>query len=105
MGSSKANAGSAHVPRNAVMTRATRHNHCNECLQEYPQPRLGPSLQSVSVHTLSQSADRLDCSTFDQGTAISPIHSPPDNFKHSLTFFSNSFSFFPRGTCLLSISG
>nr|TKR97783.1 hypothetical protein D5086_0000209830 [Populus alba] len=33
-----------------------------------------------------------------------PIHFPPDNFKHSLTLFSKSFSSFPRGTCLLSVS-
>ncbi|KAM7460271.1 hypothetical protein LguiA_035803 [Lonicera macranthoides] len=33
-----------------------------------------------------------------------PIRFPPDNFKHSLTLFSKSFSSFPRGTCLLSVS-
>ncbi|KAL2250100.1 UNVERIFIED_CONTAM: Protein TAR1 [Sesamum indicum] len=31
-------------------------------------------------------------------------HFPPDNFKHSLTLFSKSFSSFPRGTCSLSVS-
>ncbi|CAI0431539.1 unnamed protein product, partial [Linum tenue] len=29
---------------------------------------------------------------------------PPDNFKHSLTLFSKSFSSFPLGTCSLSVS-
>ncbi|KAM7460170.1 hypothetical protein LguiA_035846 [Lonicera macranthoides] len=33
-----------------------------------------------------------------------PSRFPPDNFKHSLTLFSKSFSSFPRGTCLLSVS-
>ncbi|KAI3674202.1 hypothetical protein L2E82_52536 [Cichorium intybus] len=33
-----------------------------------------------------------------------PFRFPPDNFKHSLTLFSKSFSSFPRGTCLLSVS-
>ncbi|KAG0493125.1 hypothetical protein HPP92_006523 [Vanilla planifolia] len=29
---------------------------------------------------------------------------PPDNFKHSLTLFSNSFSSFPHGACSLPVS-
>ncbi|KAL2223866.1 UNVERIFIED_CONTAM: Protein TAR1, partial [Sesamum indicum] len=33
-----------------------------------------------------------------------PSAFPPDNFKHSLTLFSKSFSSFPRGTCSLSVS-
>ncbi|KAI5411473.1 hypothetical protein KIW84_056521, partial [Lathyrus oleraceus] len=33
-----------------------------------------------------------------------PILFPPDNFKHSLTLFSKSFSSFPHGTCSLSVS-
>ncbi|KAF3438137.1 hypothetical protein FNV43_RR20893 [Rhamnella rubrinervis] len=49
----------------------------------------------------SRSADRLSRST--SGRAPRP-HSLPDNFKHSLTLFSKSFSSFPRGTCLLSVS-
>ena len=36
--------------------------------------------------------------------APAPIRFPPGNFKHSLTLFSKSFSSFPRGTCLLSVS-
>ena len=43
-------------------------------------------------------------STSDRGTSPAPIRFPPDNFKHSLTLFSKSFSSFPRGTCLLSVS-
>ncbi|CAL0302116.1 unnamed protein product [Lupinus luteus] len=44
------------------------------------------------------------CSTSDRGTTPAPIRFPPDNFKHSLTLFSKSFSSFPRGTCSLSVS-
>ncbi|KAK8634823.1 hypothetical protein V6N13_022704 [Hibiscus sabdariffa] len=44
------------------------------------------------------------CSTSDRGASPAPIRFPPDNFKHSLTLFSKSFSSFPRGTCSLSVS-
>uniref|UniRef100_A0A0R0GH48 Senescence-associated protein n=1 Tax=Glycine max TaxID=3847 RepID=A0A0R0GH48_SOYBN len=43
-------------------------------------------------------------STSDRDTSPAPIRFPPDNFKHSLTLFSKSFSSFPRGTCSLSVS-
>ncbi|KAL2319201.1 hypothetical protein Fmac_028170 [Flemingia macrophylla] len=43
-------------------------------------------------------------STSDRDTPPAPIRFPPDNFKHSLTLFSKSFSSFPRGTCSLSVS-
>ncbi|PPR82073.1 hypothetical protein GOBAR_AA38640 [Gossypium barbadense] len=52
-------------------------------------------------------ADRwIGCrpSTSDRGASPAPIRFPPDNFKHSLTLFSKSFSYFPRGTCSLSVS-
>lgn len=39
-----------------------------------------------------------------RGAPPAPIRFPPDNFKHSLTLFSKSFSSFPRGTCSLSVS-
>ncbi|KAK8539250.1 hypothetical protein V6N13_101871 [Hibiscus sabdariffa] len=43
-------------------------------------------------------------STSDRGASPAPIRFPPDNFKHSLTLFSKSFSSFPHGTCSLSVS-
>ena len=43
-------------------------------------------------------------STSDRDTSPAPIRFPPDNFKHSLTLFSKSFSSLPRGTCSLSVS-
>ncbi|KAK9080921.1 hypothetical protein Syun_031887 [Stephania yunnanensis] len=39
-----------------------------------------------------------------QSASPAPSASLPDNFKHSLTLFSKSFSSFPRGTCSLSDS-
>ncbi|KAK8667444.1 hypothetical protein V6N13_007594 [Hibiscus sabdariffa] len=35
-------------------------------------------------------------STSDRGASPAPIRFPPDNFKHSLTLFSKSYSSFPR---------
>lgn len=43
-------------------------------------------------------------STYYRGASPVSIRFPPDNFKHSLTLFSKSFSSFPRGTCSLSVS-
>ncbi|KAG7528164.1 hypothetical protein ISN44_Un163g000040 [Arabidopsis suecica] len=43
-------------------------------------------------------------SASDRDASPAPIRFPPDNFKHSLTLFSKSFSSLPRGTCSLSVS-
>lgn len=59
--------------------------------------RIGPCLESIGGPARHRS-------TSDRGTSPAPIRFPPDNFKHSLTLFSKSFSSFPRGTCLLSVS-
>ncbi|KAF8046649.1 hypothetical protein N665_3553s0001 [Sinapis alba] len=45
---------------------------------------------------------RLLRSTSDRDASLPFIRFPPDNFKHSLTLFSKSFSYLPRGTFLLS---
>jgi hypothetical protein len=58
-------------------------------------------------HRSTPRADRrtdFHRSTSDRDASPAPIRFPPDNFKHSLTLFSKSFSSFPRGTCLLSVS-
>ena len=58
-------------------------------------------------HRSTSRADRqTGCrrSASDRDASPAPIRFPPDNFKHSLTLFSKSFSSFPRGTCLLSVS-
>ena len=59
--------------------------------------RIGPRPESIG-------GPAFDRSTSDRGASPAPIRFPPDNFKHSLTLFSKSFSSFPRGTCLLSVS-
>ncbi|CAN6973712.1 unnamed protein product [Brassica rapa subsp. trilocularis] len=43
-------------------------------------------------------------SASDQDASPAAIRFPPDNFKHSLTLFSKSFSSLPCGTCSLSVS-
>ncbi|KAK8496382.1 hypothetical protein V6N13_066194 [Hibiscus sabdariffa] len=70
----------------------------------YQRPGLGPPPRSTSVHAPSRSATGSRRSTSDRGASPAPIRFPPDNFKHSLTLFSKSFSSFPRGTCSLSVS-
>ena len=59
--------------------------------------RVGPRPESISGPACGRS-------TSDRGASPAPIRFPPDNFKHYLTLFSKSFSSFPRGTCLLSVS-
>ncbi|KAK8475409.1 hypothetical protein V6N13_010395 [Hibiscus sabdariffa] len=70
----------------------------------YQRPGLGPPPRSASVHAPSRSADRLSPFHIRPGRIAGPHPLPPDNFKHSLTLFSKSFSSFPRGTCSLSVS-
>ena len=67
-------------------------------------PGLGSPPRPVMVHTPSRLADQRNRSASDRGASPTPIRFPPDNFKHSLTLFSKSFSSFPRGTCSLSVS-
>lgn len=59
--------------------------------------RIGPRPESIGGPAHHRS-------TSDRGASPAPIRFPPDNFKHSLTLFSKSFSSFPRGTCSLSVS-
>ncbi|KAF8047204.1 hypothetical protein N665_3149s0001 [Sinapis alba] len=47
---------------------------------------------------------RLLHSTSDRDASLPLIRFPPDNFKHSLTLFSKSFSSLPCGTCSLQVS-
>uniref|UniRef100_A0A0R0GHD3 Protein TAR1 n=1 Tax=Glycine max TaxID=3847 RepID=A0A0R0GHD3_SOYBN len=90
MGSPQADARSAQVPRHAK-------GHINSPgLGHHRNPRR--SMSRVDRRTGSHR------STSDRDTSPAPIRFPPDNFKHSLTLFSKSFSSFPRGTCSLSVS-
>ncbi|CAN7088801.1 unnamed protein product, partial [Brassica rapa subsp. narinosa] len=58
--------------------------------------------RSVGCAPVRDPANQLPCALRDASPA--PIRFPPDNFKHSLTLFSKSFSSLPRGTCSLSVS-
>ncbi|KAK3177690.1 hypothetical protein Dsin_032861 [Dipteronia sinensis] len=49
--------------------------------------RIGPRPESIG-------GPACDRSTSDRGASPAPIRFPPDNFKHSLTLFSKSFSSF-----------
>ncbi|CAN7100413.1 unnamed protein product [Brassica rapa subsp. narinosa] len=72
--------------------------------------------RSFSCEPVRDPANQLPCalrvySPFDSHTcktpwdeSLPPIRFPPDNFKHSLTLFSKSFSSLPRSTCSLSVS-
>ncbi|KAL2224477.1 UNVERIFIED_CONTAM: Protein TAR1 [Sesamum indicum] len=104
MGSPLASAGSAQLPRHrrgralSATIGATAFRGHIDC------PGFGRRLKSALVRAPSRSADRLSPFHIDRGASPAPIRFPPDNFKHSLTLFSKSFSSFPRGTCSLSVS-
>ncbi|CAL8989088.1 unnamed protein product [Prunus brigantina] len=105
MGSPQADARSTQMPRHAETARAAYHDRVD-----------GVSAGISTARALAAAAIRIgqrpepiggpacDRSTSDRGASPAPIRFPPDNFKHSLTLFSKSFSSFPRGTCLLSVS-
>ncbi|KAI9099634.1 hypothetical protein K1719_024639 [Acacia pycnantha] len=84
--------------------RAASHDRGDGVSAGISTAGLGPPPQSASVHAPSRSADRLSPFHIRPGRTAGPIRFPPDNFKHSLTLFSKSFSSFPRGTCSLSVS-
>ena len=105
MGSPQADAWSTQLPKHAKLARAAYHNRDDDISTSISTTqawaavtiRIGPRPESIGgpVHHRS---------TSDRGASPAPIRFPPDNFKHSLTLFSKSFSSFPRGTCLLSVS-
>ncbi|XLR31149.1 hypothetical protein HN51_050966, partial [Arachis hypogaea] len=104
MGSPQADARSAQVPKHASGRALPSTIATMTYPRAYRRPGLGPPSQSASVDAPSRLADQRRRSTSDRGASPAPIRFPPDNFKHSLTLFSKSFSSFPRGTCSLSVS-
>lgn len=104
MGSPQADARSAQVPKHASRRALPSTIATMTYPRAYRRPGLGPPSQSASVDAPSRLADQHRRSTSDRGASPAPIRFPPDNFKHSLTLFSKSFSSFPRGTCSLSVS-
>ncbi|KAK9278179.1 hypothetical protein L1049_027739 [Liquidambar formosana] len=105
MGSPQADARSAQVPWHAVTARAACHDRGDDVSAGISTARawvaaairVGPRPESIGGPARRRS-------TSDRDASPAPIRFPPDNFKHSLTLFSKSFSSFPRGTCLLSVS-
>ncbi|CAL0335644.1 unnamed protein product [Lupinus luteus] len=104
MGSPQADARSTQVPKHTETARASNHNRDDDVSTSMSTARawatitirVGPCPESIGGPALAvphpTEAHRR------------PIRFPPDNFKHSLTLFSKSFSSFPRGTCSLSVS-
>lgn len=93
------------MPRHAAKARAASHNRGDDVSTGMSAARawaaaairVGPRPEPIGGPASHRS-------TSDRGAPPAPIRFPPDNFKHSLTLFSKSFSSFPRGTCSLSVS-
>ncbi|CAN6989791.1 unnamed protein product, partial [Brassica rapa subsp. trilocularis] len=84
-------------PRSGIVHHLSgpdRHAHTRTLLRKS---------RTVGCAPVRDPANQLPCALRDASPA--PIRFPPDNFKHSLTLFSKSFSSLPRGTCSLSVSG
>ena len=105
LGSPQAGARSAQVPRHAVTARAANHDRSDDI-----STGISTAQALAAATTRTGPAPRVDQrtssrrSTSDRGASPAPNRFPPNNFKHSLTLFSKSFSSFPRGTCSLSVS-
>ena len=85
----------ARCPPRSRRRRLHRHNNCLGLGRHRNPRRTAPRVERRTGFHRSAS---------DRGASPAPIRFPPDNFKHSLTLFSKSFSSFPRGTCSLSVS-
>ncbi|KAF2282392.1 hypothetical protein GH714_043965 [Hevea brasiliensis] len=103
-GSPLADARSARVPGHAVTARADVHDRCDGVSAGVLVPGLGRRRDPRRSAPRAIGGPACRRSTSDRGASPAPIRFPPDNFKHSLTLFSKSFSSFPRGTCSLSVS-
>ncbi|KAG9444699.1 hypothetical protein H6P81_016039 [Aristolochia fimbriata] len=97
MGSPLADAKSAQVPRGHVQTNNPR---AGSSARARNRPATSVDRRQVEAAGLARPSRALTTG----GASPAPIHFPPDNFKHSLTLFSKSFSSFPRGACSLSVS-
>ena len=93
------------MPRHAETARAARHDRVDNISTGVSTARaLAAAAIRNGPRPESSGGPACHRSTSDRGAPPAPIRFPPDNFKHSLTLFSKSFSSFPRGTCLLSVS-
>ncbi|CAL8989044.1 unnamed protein product [Prunus brigantina] len=94
------------MPRHAETARAAYHDRVDERPPRAYQTARALAAAAIRIGQRPEpiGGPACDRSTSDRGASPAPIRFPPDNFKHSLTLFSKSFSSFPRGTCLLSVS-
>lgn len=105
MGSPQADAWSTQMHEHAETARAAFHNREDDVSASISTAWAWAALAiRVDPRPESIGGPARHRSTSDRGASPAPIRFPPDNFKHSLTLFSKSFSSFPRGTCLLSVS-
>ncbi|KAK7326317.1 hypothetical protein VNO80_33032 [Phaseolus coccineus] len=90
MGSPQADARSAHVPRTRHEARAAVHNRNDDVSTSISTARAWATA-AIRVGPMSRVDRRTGShrSTSDRDTSPAPIRFPPDNFKHSLTLFSN----------------
>ncbi|KAK8529050.1 hypothetical protein V6N13_018191 [Hibiscus sabdariffa] len=98
MGSPQADARSTLVPKHAETARAGFHDRGDDVSTGVSKARawaattihVGPRPEPIGGPALAVPHPT-------GGASPAPIRFPPDNFKHSLTLFSKSFSSFPRG--------
>ncbi|CAN6907181.1 unnamed protein product [Brassica oleracea] len=94
-------------PRSGIvhlLSGPDRHAHTRTLLRRSRSVGCAPVRDPANQLPYALRAVRLLCSASDRDASPAPIRFPPDNFKHSLTLFSKSFSSLPRGTCSLSVS-
>ncbi|PHT24755.1 hypothetical protein CQW23_35572 [Capsicum baccatum] len=96
MGSPQASVRSAQMPKHAGGARCLPQSRRRRSTSvsraralAAPPIHAGPRPESIGGPARRRS-------TSDRGASPAPIRFPPDNFKHSLTLFSKSFSSFPR---------
>ncbi|CAN2060351.1 unnamed protein product [Malus fusca] len=87
------------VAKHAGTARAAHHDRVDGVSAGISTAR---ALAAVAIRVVPRpepiGGPACDRSTSDRGASPAPIRFPPDNFKHSLTLFSKSFSSFPRGS-------
>ncbi|KAF8672774.1 hypothetical protein RHS04_07763 [Rhizoctonia solani] len=90
MGSPQADARSTQMPRHAETARAAHHDRGNDVSTGITTARAWAAA-AIRIGPRPESIGRPAChrSTSDRGASPAPIRFPPDNFKHSLTLFSN----------------
>ncbi|CAN7077075.1 unnamed protein product, partial [Brassica oleracea var. botrytis] len=94
-------------PRSGIVHHLSgpdRHSHTRTLLRRSRSVGCAPFRDPANQLPYALWRTGLLHSASDRDASPAPIRFPPDNFKHSLTLFSKSFSSLPRGTCSLSVS-